>query len=147
MPELTRDASSLASPQSPSGSPTPPASNSEAISGAGPKPSSARERIDVHRIGLRSHFWEDMYHLMLVTAWWKILLLFLAVFVAINLAFGFAFELTGGVQGASSFWQLFFFSVQTFSTIGYGSMVPVTIPAEAVTRSSPKNNCGPSPMV
>jgi len=87
----------------------------------------------VHRIGLRSHFWEDMYHLMLVTAWWKILLLFLALFLGLNVAFGLAFELTGGVQGAATFWELFFFSVQTFSTIGYGMMAPVGFAAQIVT--------------
>jgi inward rectifier potassium channel len=98
-----------------------------------PKPGAYRERLEVRRLGFRSHFWEDMYHAMLVTPWWQMLLLFAAVFLAVNLAFGFAYKFTGGVQGADTFWDLFFFSVQTFSTVGYGSMAPVGVPAEAVT--------------
>ena len=98
-----------------------------------PRPGAYRERIDVRRLGFRSHLWDDMYHAMLVTPWWKILLAFLLVFVGINLAFGIAYELTGGVHGANTYWDLFFFSVQTFSTIGYGTMSPVNFSSEAVT--------------
>lgn len=98
-----------------------------------PKPGAFRERLDVRRIGLRSHFWDDMYHLMIVTSWWKILLWFFAVFLGINLIFALAYQISGGVQGASTYWDLFFFSVQTFSTVGYGSMAPVGIAAEGVT--------------
>jgi inward rectifier potassium channel len=98
-----------------------------------PIPGAYRERLDVRRLGFRTHFWEDMYHAMLVTPWWRILVMFLLVFIGINLAFALTFRLTGGVQGAQTYWELFFFSVQTFSTIGYGAMSPVGIPAEVVT--------------
>lgn len=98
-----------------------------------PKPGAFRERLEVRRIGLNSRVWEDMYHLMLVTAWWRILLGFFAVFLGINVVFGWLYQVFGGVQGANTFWDLFFFSVQTFSTVGYGTMAPVSLPAEAIT--------------
>jgi inward rectifier potassium channel len=118
---MSEQKSAPASPGAPERPPPPPL-----------RPGAFQDRQNVLRIGMRSHVWEDLYHLMLVTAWWKILLLFLAVFVGLNLVFGLAYEITGGVQGANSYWDLFFFSVQTFSTIGYGAMAPVGIPAEVV---------------
>ncbi len=98
-----------------------------------PRPGSFRERLDVRRIGLSSHFWDDMYHLMLVTPWWRILVLFFVAYIGINLFFGLAYQLFGGVQGANNYWDLFFFSVQTFSTVGYGTMAPASISAEVMT--------------
>jgi inward rectifier potassium channel len=53
-------------------------------------------------------------------------------FVLINMLFGTAFWLTGGVVNAHNFADSFFFSIHTFGTIGYGSMYPGTYLSESV---------------
>jgi inward rectifier potassium channel len=121
MPSASDSARPQAARESAPGSQRPP-----------PRPGAFRERLEVRRLGFRTHVWEDLYHAMLVTPWWRILVMFLLVFAGINVAFGWAYRMTGGVHGAETTWELFFFSVQTFSTIGYGSMVPVGVPAQIV---------------
>jgi len=100
-----------------------------------PAPGAWRERLDVRRLGFRTPFWEDLYHAMLVMPWWRILVMFAAVFVAINMAFGWAYLVAGGVRGAESYWDMCFFSVQTFSTIGYGTMAPAGFSAEVLATA------------
>jgi inward rectifier potassium channel len=73
----------------------------------------------------------DWYHLMLRAPWWVDLLVIAASFVFLNLVFAFGYLCTGGVAGArpGHFIDLFFFSVQTMGTIGYGSMFPTGLGA------------------
>ena len=49
-------------------------------------------------------------------------------YLTVNLLFGMAYTLTGGISGArlGHFYDAFFFSVETLSTIGYGAMAPET---------------------
>jgi inward rectifier potassium channel len=72
---------------------------------------------------------DDLYH-YLVTASWPALIgiIALAFFIA-NLVFAVGYYLDGGVENARyrSFADMFFFSVQTMATIGYGKLVPVTL--------------------
>ena len=70
------------------------------------------------------------YHGMLTASWPVFFALLGAAYTVLNLVFASAFWLcgTGALQGssvASPFWQAFFFSVDTFSTIGYGNIAPV----------------------
>ena len=74
------------------------------------------------------------YHGMLTTSWTAFFALLGAGYGLINLIFGFLFWIcgAGALQGSSvpsSFWQAFFFSVDTFATIGYGNIAPVGYPA------------------
>jgi len=59
----------------------------------------------------------DLYHYLIT-----------ASFLVANLAFATAYYFGGGVQHAQpgSFSDVFFFSIQTMATIGYGDMAPVT---------------------
>ncbi|MFO0595498.1 MAG: ion channel [Myxococcaceae bacterium] len=69
----------------------------------------------------------DVYYRML--RWpWRTLFAFIAVaFLALNALFGLAFWAIGGVQNSDgSYLDHFFFSVQTFGTIGYGAMFPAS---------------------
>jgi inward rectifier potassium channel len=73
----------------------------------------------------------DLY-LYLLTAPWPVLFAILAgFFLALNLAFATGYYLDGGVLRArpGSFADMFFFSVQTMATIGYGRMAPVSLVA------------------
>ena len=69
---------------------------------------------------------EDLYHSMLRARWWEVLLAIAALFIGVNVLFAVGFLATGGVANARShsFSDVFFFSVQTFGTIGYGAMYP-----------------------
>ena len=71
----------------------------------------------------------DFYHWLLGTSWTQFLLLVIFVYLSTNLIFAFAYLACG--PGAitqaqpGSLVDVFFFSVQTMATIGYGQMTPV----------------------
>jgi len=83
--------------------------------------------------GLRRSIGGDWYHLMLRAPWWFNLLSIACGFLVVNVLFAVAYLRVGGVAGAHSFSDLFFFSVQTMGTIGYGSMYPVSLGAHVLT--------------
>ncbi|MBL0171113.1 MAG: hypothetical protein IPP90_10330 [Gemmatimonadaceae bacterium] len=73
----------------------------------------------------------SVYHDALTTTWPKFLAWTAVVYLGINLFFAVCFLVLGpdvlsgaGVAALGGrFWQAFFFSVQTFATIGYGSII------------------------
>ena len=80
----------------------------------------------------------NFYHWLLGTSWTSFLLLVIFVYLATNLLFAFAYLACGygAVTNAQpgSLLDVFFFSVQTMATIGYGRMTPVgTWPNAIVT--------------
>ncbi|MSP63752.1 MAG: ATP-sensitive inward rectifier potassium channel 10 [Myxococcales bacterium] len=81
------------------------------------------------RIGLRKSYWADLYHFLITTSWAGLIGLLVGFFVLSNLLFALGY-LAGSpcIENArpGSFEDLFFFSVQTMGTIGYGKMSPVT---------------------
>lgn len=104
----------------------------------------SRERLlnrdgsfNVRREGLG--FWQSLstYHWLLSMSWPRFLAVLAAGFLAINLCFAFAYFLCGpdalvGLDAPSAparFLGDFFFSVQTFATIGYGGMAPAKLAA------------------
>jgi inward rectifier potassium channel len=80
------------------------------------------------------------YHLLLSISWSGFFGVVIASYVAINLVFAFAFLACGSdaLVGASAsimggrFGQAFFFSVETFATIGYGQIAPNGVSANMV---------------
>ena len=93
----------------------------------------ARVNLDEYRATLsRSELARpenDFYHWLLGTSWSRFLLLVIFVYLVTNLLFAFAYLVCG--EGAitsaqpGSLLDVFFFSVQTMATIGYGRMTPV----------------------
>jgi len=81
------------------------------------------------------------YHTMLGMSRAKFLLLIFAVYILVNLVFAGIYYLIGiehlaGVNTGSSlknFSEVFFFSTQTFTTVGYGRISPVGFAASAVS--------------
>lgn len=68
---------------------------------------------------------EDVYHWILSLSWPAFFWWVSVAYLLTNALFGVAFWLArGSVANASSFADCFFFSVQTFATIGYGVMAP-----------------------
>ncbi|HUR65043.1 MAG TPA: ion channel [Chitinophagaceae bacterium] len=81
------------------------------------------------------------YHTMLGMKAGKFLLLLLLIYISINLLFAGIYYLIGidhlaGVNAGSpwkNFTEVFFFSAQTFTTVGYGRISPVGFAASAVS--------------
>ncbi len=76
-------------------------------------------------------YFADIYHHLLTSSWPLLLLQITAMFFAANALFAAGYYLDGGIENArpGSFADVFFFSVETMATIGYGRMAPVTLPA------------------
>ena len=72
---------------------------------------------------------DDLYHYLVTASWPALIGLIAAAFTIVNLVFATGYYLDGGVENAHyrSFADMFFFSIQTMATIGYGKMVPATM--------------------
>jgi inward rectifier potassium channel len=84
--------------------------------------------------GRRATPFQDLYHYLVRSPWPILLMLVLGAFTAANALFALAYWLDGGVQGSrpDSYTDMFFFSVQTMSTIGYGVLHPTTFFSNAL---------------
>jgi inward rectifier potassium channel len=82
----------------------------------------------------------SIYHTLLALPLWKFLLLVLLVYILINIFFACIYyaigiEHLGGIISASSienFGEAFFFSAQTFTTVGYGRINPIGFLASTI---------------
>jgi len=81
-----------------------------------------------------------LYHWLLTISWPRFLAFIAGSYVAINGLFAFAFLLCGtdalmssaGSFANQPFYRAFFFSVDTFATIGYGNITPVGVVANTL---------------
>jgi inward rectifier potassium channel len=80
--------------------------------------------------GLRLNPWTDIYHTAMTVRWPVFFGLLAAVFIALNALFALLYML-GEAPVANArpgrFLDVFFFSVETISTTGYGDMYPQTL--------------------
>ncbi|MFL5465004.1 MAG: ion channel [Gemmatimonadaceae bacterium] len=82
----------------------------------------------------------SLYHWMLRISWPKFLGFVTLIYIAVNGLFAAAFLLCGpnalqssaGSFGGQPFYRAFFFSVDTFATIGYGNIIPVGVAANTL---------------
>jgi inward rectifier potassium channel len=76
--------------------------------------------------GIQTHTFRDTYHYLVHASWPAVLLTIAIGFAAVNALFALGYMALGGVANArpGSFFDAFFFSVQTMATIGYGTMAP-----------------------
>jgi len=85
-------------------------------------------RTAVTRVGYRRHVFTDVYHFFLMIGWPLFFLIIVALLFVLNSLFAFLY-LAGGnvIENAQpgSFWDDFFFSVQTMATLGYGKLHPL----------------------
>ncbi len=96
--------------------------------------------FNVTRTGLR--FWSSFsaYHALLTIPWWQFFGATAVLYFLVNAAFAAAYLACGpGALGSNTvgmehhtYLRAFFFSVQTLSTIGYGQVVPIGTPANAL---------------
>jgi inward rectifier potassium channel len=87
-------------------------------------------RFEIKGGGAWYSYWRDPYHLLLTAPWPIFLLLIALVYAGINALFALAYlvgsdNITNARTG--SFTDAFFFSVQTFASIGYGVLTPKTL--------------------
>ncbi|HEX9401698.1 MAG TPA: ion channel [Anaeromyxobacter sp.] len=89
-------------------------------------------------IGLAPRPLSDLYHFLLTSRWWQLLLLIAGAYVAVNALFALAYvELGDAIEHArpGSFSDAFFFSVQTMATVGYGNLWPRTTAANVLATA------------
>lgn len=84
---------------------------------------------DIERIGDPHSYWGDTYHLLLTMPWPTFIGLTSILYLLVNVLFALAYSLGNGVARVSGseseqLFDLFFFSVQTMASIGYGAMYP-----------------------
>jgi inward rectifier potassium channel len=103
------------------------------MSSAPPRPRLGARRLDARKslpiirvVGQRLSPHEDFYHWVLTLSWPAFFASVTVAYMMTNLVFGSAYYLVAGsVANGSSFLDCFFFSVETFATIGYGEMTPL----------------------
>ena len=81
---------------------------------------------EIRVIGYRRTPLRDFYHALLRLPWWATVGAISGAYLFANALFALVYLATGGIEHAApgSFWDAFFFSVQTMGTIGYGAMFP-----------------------
>jgi inward rectifier potassium channel len=96
--------------------------------------------FNVTREGLNPVSSLGLYHWLLTISWPKFLSFIAGSYLAVNAVFAFAYLLCGSEALQSSagnfagqpFYRAFFFSVDTFATIGYGNIIPVGVAANSL---------------
>jgi inward rectifier potassium channel len=94
--------------------------------------------FNVKREGMGTLHSLSLYHALLTMPWPRFLALVSLSYLALNAIFALAFLACGPgaiagpsaaeMTGGSEFLRAFFFSVQTFATIGYGHLSPIGVP-------------------
>jgi len=80
----------------------------------------------------------DLYKYLIELSWWMFLIYALLYYMVINCIFSALYLMVGidGISGINTnipdFFDAFFFSVQTFTSVGYGTMSPVSFEANLV---------------
>lgn len=93
-------------------------------------------RIRYESRGLRITPLADLFHFLMGAAWSKLLGAFVVIYLSVNALFATCYWLGGegtlANARAGSFADAFWFSVQTFATIGYGNLAPASTFAHVV---------------
>lgn len=95
----------------------------------------AAERFStIRKTGVETSYFEDIYHRVMLMSWSRFILWFCGFFFIFNLIFSIIyFVLPDGLSGTDgTLFQHFAFSVQTFSTVGFGIFAPKTTAAHVV---------------
>lgn len=90
--------------------------------------------IKVHVKNSKQPLMRDIYFFLMINSWTKVFIIIFFAFILINILFGSLFYLLSNSLSVSdpSWWDCFFFSVQTLSTIGYGAVSPLSFEANLI---------------
>lgn len=93
---------------------------------------------NVERIGSRRGI-KDIFKYLVEISWSKFFIILFSAYILLNILFtliylAFGFENIAGIdpQEGPVFFQAFFFSIQTFTTVGYGTLAPLGIATQSV---------------
>jgi len=95
-------------------------------------------KFEIMGMGAWHSYWRDPYHLLLTIPWTGFLILICTFYITINALFAVAYLIGGDCIANArpgSFLDVFFFSVQTLASIGYGAMyrdIPTLMQAYSV---------------
>lgn len=89
--------------------------------------------FNVKKIGQSFEARVNLYHKLITMSWAKFAVFSLGFYLTVNLAFAIIYYIIGienlmGIDsnhGLSEFWEAYFFSSQTLTTVGYGRVSPV----------------------
>ncbi len=97
-------------------------------------PFSADVLRQIERRGLARSGFSDLFHGLMTMRLAPLLALLTGAIIVTNLIFGVFYALSGGIGGArpGNFGDDVFFSVQTFSTTGYGALYPRSVLANSI---------------
>ena len=111
------------------------------VSSAEVETSEARVRLGSYEFkkkGVSRFDLRDPYHLAVTLTWPQFLAALLALYLSVNVVFATLFWLVpGSVANArpDSFADVFFFSIETLATVGYGEMYPATLYGHVVVAT------------
>ncbi len=84
--------------------------------------------FEFHRLNVESREWRDLYHWMLRLTWPQFAGFVFVLYLALNLLFSLLYYFGRPcINGMETFFDAFFFSVETFATVGYGHFYPDTL--------------------
>jgi inward rectifier potassium channel len=97
-----------------------------------------RTELGLWRLGVPRFDLRDPYHLAVSLSWPRFILVMTGLWLTINLVFAALYILSpGDVANAApgSFGDVFFFSIETLATVGYGVMAPATLYGHIVSAA------------
>jgi inward rectifier potassium channel len=97
-----------------------------------------RSEFGLSKLGARRFDLHDPYHLAVSLSWPAFAVAMLGCWLAINLVFATLYVLSPGAVAntvTGSFTDVFFFSVETLATVGYGVMAPNTLYGHLVSAA------------
>lgn len=97
-------------------------------------------QYNIKRIGQSFEAWINAYNRLITMSWLMFFLLVLSIYLILNFVFAYTYYLIGvehlaGVDMTnthSQFWDAFFFSAQSLTTVGYGRIAPIGFTASWV---------------
>src|SRR5438045_9219076 len=93
-------------------------------------------QVEFLKLNLEKREWRDTYQRLLALTWPEFAALIAGVYIVINLVFAEFYALGGeSIAGMTpgSYFEAFFFSVQTLATVGYGHSYPRNLYGHVVT--------------